>query len=368
MKRVINLCLLVLCFTLMGCEKKLTVKIGYMGPLTGRLSDLGVSGRNGAQLAIDLANGQDLDQKIELQLIAKDDQQNKQVCLQVGKELIEEGAKVVIGPMTSDMSLAVLPLFEENKVTMISPTASTPKLTGLDDRFLRVNPPDTTEAQFLAKYAAEKLKLTDIVVFYDISNRSFSEGLYNKFEEAIRPYGSAKINPAPYLSNTTVRFSELVKQHLHPGIDGVFIIASSLDSAQISQQMRIQSPDVAILATGWAMTDDFIQHGGRYVEGTIFAHYHNNNSKVPEYLKFVDVYKNRYGKKPDFIAALSYNAARVIVDALQKNDNLDEIKTTILNIGTFPALQGDLKLDKYGDAFLERHYISITNGEYIDLQ
>lgn len=367
MKRGSVLLLFVICLLIFACEKKTTIKIGYMGPLTGRLSDLGISGRNGAQLAIDHANQQLKEQKIELQLIAKDDRQDVEACLEVGQELVDEGVRAVIGPMTSDMSLAVLPLFEENGVTIISPTASTPKLTGLDDRFLRVNPPDRTEALSLAKYAAEELNLSHIVVFYDISNKSFSEGLYKTFDAALQQMGEIQVSAAPYLSDESVNFSELVAESLQKETDGVFLIASSLDSAQISQQVRKGFPDIAILATGWAMTDDFIQHGGKYVERAIFSHYHNNNSKAPAYIAFVKDYEEHFGNRPDFIAALSYNAARVIVEALEKNRDMDKIKETILQIGTFPALQGELKLDNAGDAYLERHYISIANGEYVDL-
>ncbi len=61
---------------------------------------------------------------------------------------------------------------------MISPTTSTNKLTGLDDYFFRVMPPNRAETDHLAHHAYEKMDLRKIAGVYDLSNPAFTEGWY----------------------------------------------------------------------------------------------------------------------------------------------------------------------------------------------
>jgi branched-chain amino acid transport system substrate-binding protein len=79
-------------------------KIGFVGGLTGKSSDLGIQGRNSVMLAVEEINSQGGINGRPLQLITKDDKQDPQTALKVDRELIDEGVITIIGHMTSTMS------------------------------------------------------------------------------------------------------------------------------------------------------------------------------------------------------------------------------------------------------------------------
>ena len=148
-------------------------------------------------------------------------------------------------------------------------------------------------------------------------------------------------------------------------MDAVFVIASSIDSALICQQLKKRNIDILRFLTGWAMTDEFINHAGDASNNVIFNHYHDDDSINPSYIQFVFEYQNRYGKKPDFIASLGFNAAHVIIQTLKKDTHPKDLKQAILKISNFEGLQGAIKLDEFGDCWLERFYLTIKDNKII---
>lgn len=96
-----------------GCDRNEPIKLGFVGGLTGRNSNLGVAGREGALLAVEQANEKGGIKGRQIRLIVKNDEQNSDVALKVDKELIEEGAVAIVGHMTSSMSLAAVPLMND---------------------------------------------------------------------------------------------------------------------------------------------------------------------------------------------------------------------------------------------------------------
>jgi branched-chain amino acid transport system substrate-binding protein len=186
--------MLVICVTLMaglsGCEKeKPPLKVGFVGSLTGRYSDLGVAGRNGATLAVEHINEAGGIQGRLVELIVKDDKNDPDVAVQVDKELINEGVAAIIGHMTSSMSKAAVPLINEKQIVMVSPTTTTNDLTGLDDYFFRTSTPDLEQSRQLIRYTFNEQKLRTLAVVYDLSNPAYSEGWYHNAKAEFESLG-----------------------------------------------------------------------------------------------------------------------------------------------------------------------------------
>jgi branched-chain amino acid transport system substrate-binding protein len=350
---------------LVSCARP-TIKIGFLGALTGKLSDLGVSGRDGAALAVAEANekGGLLGRKVEL--VAEDDKQEAPAAVEAFGRLKSAGVVAIVGPMTSDVALAVLPGANAAKIPLVSPTASTPKLTGIDDYFLRVNPPDASEASSLAAFAA-KAGYARVAVFYDESNRSFSEGTFQGFEKSLAELrgGAVTVTGLPFTSSPALSFAPLVKGALAARPNAILIVAGTADTAGIAQQLAKAGYRGALYGTGWAMTDELVRNGGSSVEGMAFSHYFDQGSSDPAWTAFVAGFERRFGRKPDFLAGLGYTAARVIIDSIAREGNAGDPRGAILKIGRFRWLQGGLAIDRFGDADLERFRIVVKSGTFV---
>ncbi len=158
-----------------GSGEKPPVKLGFVGGLTGTLSDFGIAGRNGVILAVAEANKRGGINGRQVVLITRDDKNDPEVARAVDRELIEEGVVAIIGHMTSTMTMAAVPLINSQKIVLISPTASTDDLTGIDDYFFRTRLPTRSETDHISEYLTAKIELKRVAVVYDISNKAFSE-------------------------------------------------------------------------------------------------------------------------------------------------------------------------------------------------
>ena len=154
-----------------GCGDNEPIKIGFVAGITGRTSELGISERAGVMLAVAEVNASGGIKGRPIELIVKDDQNDTKTALEVDQELIERGVVAIIGHATSTMTKAVVPLVNQSKILMISPTASTTDLSGMDDFLIRITPLSDAEMSALAELANNR-DIKTIAIIYDFSNKS----------------------------------------------------------------------------------------------------------------------------------------------------------------------------------------------------
>jgi len=348
-----------------GCEKKENpIKVGFVGGLTGRLSDLGTAGRNGVILAVEEMNSRGGINGRPVALITKDDKQNPKEALRVDRDLIDEGVVAIIGHMTSAMSMAVLPFMNKEKVLMISPTTSTNKVTGIDDYLIRMVPPNKSETDHLARHAFKVMGLKKMAAIYDLSNRVFGEGFLNNFGDEFEGLGGKIIHVETFTSGKDMDFVKLAESLLKSDPDGMLIVTGGLDAAMISQRIRVTGSKAPIISCAWSMTADLIHDGGPAVEGVVFSQLFNRESRQKTYLEFRKRFEERFGEAPNFAASHGYEAALALLKALSKTVDPQELKATILQQGVFEGVQGDFNVDKFGDPQRKRFIITLKNGQF----
>jgi branched-chain amino acid transport system substrate-binding protein len=301
-------------------------------------------------------------------LIAKDDRQDEQTALRVDGELIAEGVAAIVGHMTSAMSVAAVPLMNEKNMVMLSPTSTTSALTGKDDYFLRMQPATKAQTESLALHASQKAGFKRIAVIYDLANRSYTEDYFQVFSRSFVSHGGTIAAAETFTSGGNPSFSRIVSRMAGARPDAVLLIANAADGADICQQIRKTGSRVAILAAGWGMTGEFLQKGGKAAEGVVFDNFIDRDSRHPRYLRFLEAYRNRFGTDADFGAMMSYEAIRLIADALAVNEEPTQLKKTILGIDKVYGLFGDLKIDRFGEAKRESCVITVKNGRFQKLE
>jgi branched-chain amino acid transport system substrate-binding protein len=121
-----------------GCAPEQPWRIGFVGGLSGRVSDIGRSGRDAAALAVEHVNARGGVAGRLVELIVRDDGQDTEQTKRAVGELIGAGVEVIVGPMTSAMAVAALPLADAADVTLVSPTVVSSRFSARDDNFVRV--------------------------------------------------------------------------------------------------------------------------------------------------------------------------------------------------------------------------------------
>ena len=357
--------LTVLICALAGCSPQEPLSVGFIGGISGRAADLGISGRNGVSLAIEIRNTLGGVNGRTVELIVEDDKQEPEVAKQAVTRLIERKVEAIIGPMTSVIAMACLPLINTAEMTMISPTVSTTKLSGIDDYFLRVISATTEYAKKSADFHYTRQGLRRVAVAYDMRNQDYTESWLRDYTSAFLAHGGAIITAEPFVSSNEIDFALLAGRLLVDKPDAILIIGNSVDTAILAQQVRKIDTAVALATSEWAATERLNELGGKAIEGMAIAQFLDRDSKVPAFLAFRKAYIERYAVEPSFGALTGFDAANVVLDALAERKKGQTVKQAILGHGIFSGAQSEIRFDATGDATRETFMFIVRDGTYV---
>jgi branched-chain amino acid transport system substrate-binding protein len=350
---------------LFSCSREgKTVDLGFIGGLSGGNADLGEAGRNGAIIAVEEVNEAGGIHGRQVKLIIKDDGNSTDKAREAARELIDLDVDAIIGPLTSTTAEAVIEITNEAELLVLSPTASAIHLAGLDDYLIRVCPSTRDNAGVYANFMYSTMGLGRIAVVADDQNRSFSESWFGEFKKEWEKKGG-EVSLLEYVDTTVLTEYHLLTQNLLTGNpDGILFIANSVDVARLSQQVRKIDRDIPLVAAEWAATQNLITLGGASVEGLVTMQIVNFFDTSPRFLRFVDIYRERFGSYPSFSSIISYDAAKVVMEALNMKQN-ESLKESLLSNQPYEGLQMELTFDDWGDLYGSSTFVKVHNNGYI---
>jgi branched-chain amino acid transport system substrate-binding protein len=362
--RPLGILLLVAVAGAAGCRRAEPIKLGLVAGLTGRHYDLGVACRNGAQVAVDDLNAAGGVRGRPVELLVRDDAQDPETARRAVRDLIAAGVVAIVGHCTSAMAEATLPLANQEHVLMVAPTVSSRAFTGLDDWLILADASGTSSAVALADFVASSRPGLTVNVVYDLSNRAFTEPWRDTFLAALQARGGVAGQLAAFTSGKVESFGDLAGLALGGRPQALLVLANSMDTAMLAQQVRKRAGAVQLLATGWSFTEDLPRHGGSAVEGALFVHKVDADDPGPAATRFRKVYTERYGKPPYFAAFEAYESVQILATALARDPTRDGVRREILKQGTFHGLTEDFTIDRFGDAHRSDHITTVKDGRY----
>lgn len=342
-------------------KPKEPIKIGLMVTLTGVYPDLGREIRNGALLAVQMINEEGGIKGKLVELIIKDNKYSIEQAKLNYEELVKENVVAVIGPATSTTAKNLLPIINQKKVLTIAPTPTSTELAGLDDYMIRLRPTNKEDATTLAKYVTENLKVKKVAIIHDVINPSYTKDFINNF----KPHFSKEVSFFMYpFDEKNISIKNLAKQILSQSPDVVLIITEAYNASLLIQNLRILNPKILILISPWAKSPKLIEYGGERVEGVFTVDTFDEEYKGKLYEKFKNKFKERFGHNPNFAAVNGFEAVMLIKKAIEKGAVKETMKETILKIGKFEGLQGEIIINKFGDRETKSFVFKIKNGKF----
>ena len=347
-----------------GCGEKEPVRLGFLGGTSGRVADLGISGRNGAQLAVELANLRGGINGRKIELLVRDDEQNPEVARQRFGELGTAGVKAVIGPMTSSVAVAILPLANEKQLLTISPTATANEFGGKDDYFFRVIDATRSYASLAARYQYEVLNQRKVAVIFDRRNQSYSESWVGDFRSTFEQLGGQVVATRSFESGNEAGVGAVVGEALRGKPEGVVLVANSVDAALLTQHLRRRSPGVRLATAEWAATERYIELAGGAAEGAVLPQFFDRSSVDPRYLEFAKKYHERFGEAPGFAGVTAFDAANVLIESMSRHPSLSP-KDAVLAIRKFSGVQTPFEIDSTGDTRRKVFVTEVRDGKFV---
>ena len=348
---------------LCGCQPAPPTKVAFIGGLSTRVSELAIDGRNGAQLAIDTLNSQS-GPRFELHI--HDDGRTPDQAGAVIDAVADEGDAFAVGPMTSVLAKAMAPESAKRQLVLISPTANSDELSGLDDWIFRVIPAAGPGAEQIADAAVGRGLLTASVMA-ESRNSSYSDSFTTSFANRFRSQGGAVPNVVRYASDQSPDYAKIAVDLLssHPRL--VLLVCSAIDASIVAQQLRRTDPDVQIAMASWAANVQLLQMGGRAIEGALVLQALDLDSQEPAYVAFRKRYVERFGSPPSQAAVFSYDATMMGAEGLRRKSDRQSLRDVLRTPGTWPGLQQPVVMDRFGDSVSRFHLSEVRKGRFVML-
>ncbi len=345
------------------------IVIGHYGSLTGAEATFGLSTDNGIKLAVEeinAAGGVNLAGKSHKVVLKSEDTEGKpeKAGTVVTKLITADKVAAVLGEVASSVTLAGAPVSQQFGVPMISPSSTNPQVTAVGDMIFRVCFIDPFQGYACAKFATSDLKVTKAAILFDQA-AAYSVGLKDEFEKNFKKMGGEIVAVEAYTKGES-NFNPLLTKIREKGAQLLFIPGYYTDVANIALQARKLGMTMPMLGgDGWD-SSDLAKNGGAAIEGSFYSNHYASDQPTPEIQKFVKTYQAKFGgETPDGLAALGYDAARVLFDAMQRAGTTDgaKLRDAIASTKDFKGVTGTISINDKRDAVKPAVIVEMKGGK-----
>ena len=344
------------------------IKVGEFASLTGKEATFGQSSHKGTLLAIEELNaaGGVLGRKFDL--ITEDTQSKPGESASVVRKLVSRDKCIaILGEVASGRSLEAAPICQNAKVPMISPSSTNPKVTEVGDYIFRVCFEDKFQGTtVLAKFATSSLKAKRVALLIDAAS-PYSIGLANYFKEGFLASGGM-VAVEQKFSSGDKDFKAQLTAIKASNPDVIFVPSYYTEAGLIVQQARqlgITQPMFG--GDGWE-SDKLYEIGGKAMDGTFYSTHYSPEDKVELVQNFVKKFKARWDNEvPDAMAALGYDSALVLADAIKRAGGTDsaKLRDAIAATKEFVGVTGKTTLDAKRNATKPAVIIEVKDGKFV---
>jgi branched-chain amino acid transport system substrate-binding protein len=342
------------------------IQVGFFGALTGPTATFAQSGRNGVQMAVEELNaaGGVLGGK-HIELLVEDDRgEASEAASAVSKLITRDHVVALIGEQASSRTIAAAPIAQSYGVPMISPTSTSADVTKKGDYIFRVCFTDPYQGAVLSSFARENLQANTAAQLVDVRN-DYSVGLAQAFRESFEKAGGRILAEQNYSEGDSDFSAQLTAiRPLDP--DVLVVPGYYTDAGLIARQAKALGIRATLLGgDGWD-SPKLTEIGGDTVEGAYFSNHYSVDDPSPAVQKFVAAYRKKYGANPDSIAALSYDAARLLADAIRRAGSTEgkRMRDALAETKDFSGVSGMIKMDADRNPIKPAVVLKVEGGRF----
>ena len=357
-------------FTGCGGEEKAAdqnvVNVGVFLPLTGDNAAGGELELRGIKLANQL-HPEVLGKKVEL--VVADNKSDKAEAASVAARLIEKDkVSVLVGSYGSSLSMAAGNIVKENKVPAVGTSCTNPQVTANNDYYFRACFIDPFQGKVMAEYAYQN-GFKKVAIVQEVSN-DYSVGLAKFFrEEFVKLTGDENsiVDVANYQTGDK-DFTAILTNIKALNPDAVFAPGNFTESALLVKQARQLGIDAQFMGGDTWETQEFIDVGGKDVEGVALSTaFDREKASTEEAKKFLDAYTKEYNGEPSALTAMAYDAYLIAVSGIEKAGTATDtvkIRDAIAATKDLECVTGMTTLDENGDPIKGVVIKTVKDGKF----
>lgn len=349
-------------------EKGGTIKIGANLELSGGVASYGQSAKEGIELAIEEINKEGIDGK-KLELVTVDNKSDAAEATNGALKLATQDKVVaMIGAATSTNTLAQVQIAQDNKIPLITPTATNATITNkdgkLNDFVFRTCFIDPFQGTVAANFATNDLKVKSAAVLID-SSSDYSKGLADSFKKNFTANGGKIVKEEAYIAKDT-DFRATLTNIKSANPEYIFVPGFYEEVGLIIKQARELGLNVPIMGgDGWDSPKLVEIAGAQTLNNTFITNHYSSGDSDKKVQDFVAAFKAKYdGKSPDAFTALGYDTVYFLADAIKRAGSSDsaKIQKALAETDGLELVSGKVKLDKNHDPIKAAVILEYQNG------
>ena len=374
MKKVISMLLVAALAVMMGSAcfaEEGTLKIGFIGPLTGAAAVYGTSCLQGAQIAVDEINAKG---GMQIELIAQDDEHDPEKSVNAYNTLWDEGAQMIVGCVTTGPCKAVSAEAYNDRMFMLTPSASSTEVTEGKDNMYQVCFTDPNQGSASAQFIVDNGLATKVAVIYNNAD-AYSTGIYQTFVANAAELGLEVVSTTTFTDDTT-DFSVQLTDAKDNGADLVFLPIYYTPASMILSQANAM--EYAPTFFGVDGMDGILTMEGfdtSLAEGLMLLTPFAADAEDERTQTFVAAYQAAYTDVPTQFSADGYDAVYALYEAsLQggitgdtSTEDACEILVSVMPEITVSGLTGEMDWDANGEVTKTPKAVVIQNGVYVGM-
>lgn len=349
-----------------GCGDK-SIRFGAVLPLSGHAAVYGGSIKKGVDLALEQAKREpEFASKLVFPIV--DSKSDPATASRLLSQLYSDGALAAVGGVTSAEALEMIEVADSKGRVLLSPSASSPQLTGISSNFFRIFPSDFAEGTVMARYAYDNLELRSGVEL--AKEETYAKGIQKVFGDEFQRKGGRILEAIEYPEGTT-DFAALCDRAVTLKPDFVYLAAYADDIASMIRHLRRQGFRGRILTTSSFAAGETLSQVAKEAEGAYFtqASFAMEGDVAPVVAQFVGDYRTKYGQDPDLYAAHGFDSVRVLLEAYRLGGTTGlAFWKGMRNIREFAGVTGSLQFDEKGDVAKFPHVYVVRDGRAVDVE
>ena len=342
-----------------------TITFGVLAPLTGTNAEYGKGFQVATQMAADEINAKGGVKGMQIKLIVMDSNGDPKESSDLARQLVEnKEVMAIIGDFTSSASMADVPIVDEAKITLLSPTASNPSYAGMSDYAFSIMGRQSDEGPFFSTYILGKyMQAKKVGIIYINSDWGLSS--FQAVTDQMKIDGLELVAEANYVAGET-DFTSVITKVKAANPDTVLILDQGA-VAQVVNQIRTSGwTDVKLATLGPGASQQLIDLTKGNSEGLITSTpFFFNDSDAPA-MAFKKAFVEKAGFEPTVHPVVAYDALYLLVAAINKIDGTITREGIAKQLATteYTGLAGPVKFNPAGD--ISRKYVigQVKDGKW----
>lgn len=346
-----------------------TIQIAVAGPMTGDNSEYGIGFVNAAELKAQEWNekGGVLGKKVKI--VKFDDKNTSEEATTIAQKIIsDKKVSGVIGHFSSGVCMTAAPIYQENKIIEISPSASHPDYSKIGDYIFRNNTVISKEAAASVDIAINDLKKKKIGIISIMTD--WGTNTAGIVKEMIANNGDSSITVVAHeeVMEGSDDYTLAITKLEEAGAEVVICCGMYNLVAPVAKQYKQINPEIKIVGFSNAYSDQLIELGGTAVEGVCFPVIFFSNSEEDKIKNYVEEYKKKYGTTPSALTSQAYDSTGLLLTAIEEAGTVEQeaVKNKLYEI-EYDGVTGFTKFDSNGDVDKQFVKVTIQDGKFVKM-